>query len=292
MDRPWKWIKAKFTNVQDEGAIGATDIFDVAETLRSSVALESFQCVTEGAPDGVGFDRDSTWNFKDPDWEGKEAGDAPDWFFLRSKLLATSSPKKFSRVTAMLRPTTDLAGLKYVAPSGGLDRLFMVNWSINGESSHSMSAAVSFYRGQSWPGSSVRQSSAPFDTGITPVEDGKYPFILKDTELIVMSPGDELRWRFEYFGASAARVQSYTFEDDVLSPVVTDADDENPSHLTVRVKQHVVSIVSLGPVDSFQDTVDEGGNAFPLSVGDHYSSLFSDASWRSSGLTPTDIIGS
>ena len=52
-----------------------------------------------------------------------------------------------------------------------------------------------------------------------------------------------------------------------------------------------MSMVSLGPVDSFQDAYDAGGVVFPVSTGDHYGTIFSDANWRSSGVVANGIIG-
>lgn len=289
-DRTAPQLKAKFSNDQDEGGIEPSDIGDIYDTLRPSVGIESFQGVTEDTTSGIPFDRDTTWTYKDPDWPGRVEIDAPDWFWLRSKLIA-SQATRFSRITALLRPTTDLAGWKYIAPADGLSRMFLVQWSLRGFTSHSMSGSVGFYRGQSWPGASVRQSAYPFDTGISPADTAKYPFVLKDTELVMMAPNDELRWRFEYFGASEQKALTYSFADGVLTPTLTGAVDENPAHFTATLQQMSMSMVSLGPVDSFQDAYDAGGVVFPVSTGDHYGTIFSDANWRSSGVVANGIIG-
>lgn len=288
-DRTATQLKAKFANDQDEGGIEPSDIGDIYDTLRPSVGIESFQGVTEDTPDGIPFDRDTTWTYKDSDWAGRAETDAPDWFWLRSKLIG-SQAARFSRITALLRPTTDLAGWKYIAPADGLSRLFLVQWSLRGFTSHSMSGSVSFYRGQSWPGTSVRQSAYPFDTGISPAS-GRYPFVLKDTELVMMAPNDELRWRFEYFGSSDQQALTYSFADGVLTPTLTGAVDENPAHFTASLQQMSMTMVSLGPVDSFQDTYDAGGVVFPVSTGDHYGTIFSDTNWRSSGVVANGIVG-
>lgn len=288
-DRTTAQLKSKFANDQDEGAIEPSDIGDIVDTFRPSVGIESFQGVTEDTTDGIPFDRDTTWTFKDPDWPARAETDAPDWFWIRSKLIG-SQASRFSRITALLRPTTDLAGWKYIAPADGLSRMFMVQWSLRGFTSHSMSGSVSFYRGQSWPSASVRQSAYPFDTGISPTA-GKYPFVLKDTELVMMAPNDELRWRFEYFGASEQQALTYSFADGVLTPTLTSADDENPAHFIASLQQMSMTMVSLGPVDSFQDTYDTGGEVFPVSTGDHYGTLFSNANWRSSGVVDNGLIG-
>lgn len=289
-DRTAPQLKAKFSNDQDEGGIEPSDIGDIYDTLRPSVGIESFQGVTEDTATGIPFDRDTTWTYKDPDWPGRVETDAPDWFWLRSKLIA-SQATRFSRITALLRPTTDLAGWKYIAPADGLSRMFLVQWSLRGFTSHSMSGSVGFYRGQSWPGASVRQSAYPFDTGISPADTAKYPFVLKDTEMVMMAPNDELRWRFEYFGASEQKALTYSFADGVLTPTLTGAVDENPAHFTATLQQMSMSMVSLGPVDSFQDAYDAGGVVFPVSTGDHYGTIFSDANWRSSGVVANGIIG-
>lgn len=289
-DRTAPQLKAKFSNDQDEGGIEPSDIGDIYDTLRPSVGIESFQGVTEDTTSGIPFDRDTTWTYKDPDWPGRVETDAPDWFWLRSKLIA-SQATRFSRITALLRPTTDLAGWKYIAPADGLSRMFLVQWSLRGFTSHSMSGSVGFYRGQSWPGASVRQSAYPFDTGISPADTAKYPFVLKDTEMVMMAPNDELRWRFEYFGASEQKALTYSFADGVLTPTLTGAVDENPAHFTATLQQMSMSMVSLGPVDSFQDAYDAGGVVFPVSTGDHYGTIFSDANWRSSGVVANGIIG-
>ena len=289
-DRTAPQLKAKFSNDQDEGGIEPSDIGDIYDTLRPSVGIESFQGVTEDTTSGIAFDRDTTWTYKDPDWPGRVETDAPDWFWLRSKLIA-SQATRFSRITALLRPTTDLAGWKYIAPADGLSRMFLVQWSLRGFTSHSMSGSVGFYRGQSWPGASVRQSAYPFDTGISPADTAKYPFVLKDTEMVMMAPNDELRWRFEYFGASEQKALTYSFADGVLTPTLTGAVDENPAHFTATLQQMSMSMVSLGPVDSFQDAYDAGGVVFPVSTGDHYGTIFSDANWRSSGVVANGIIG-
>lgn len=287
MDQTYKQLARLLGNVQDEGLLMPTDMLNLLDTLRPSMALEGFRGVTEDLPLGVPFDRDTQWNYK-ADWEDPDHGatSAPDWFLLRSKLVA-SAAQQFSRITGVLRPTTDTAGVKYVASD--LARVFLVNWSLYAETSHSMSGAVSTYRGDTWPSGSVRQSAYPFDTGITPNDDGRYPFVLKDTDLVVMSPNDELRWRFEYFGSSDAVSRGYNFADGVLTPTETTADDENPTHFTVYVKQLQVSMVGLGVLDGFQDTLDAGGNVVPASSGDFLTSILSDVSWRTSGLTDRAI---
>lgn len=284
MDRTYLEHANTFSNEQDEGGITPPDVQGIVDSTRTSYAIESYNSAT-----GVAFNRDTAdWNYRTPtgEWDDKTETSPADWFFLRSKLIA-STAVGYRNVGGYLRPTVDGAGLKY---TGGLQpRMFLVNWIINGNTSHSMYGGIGLYRGASWPGSSVRQDITVFDTGITDT-DGVFPFILKDTSVVLMMPGDELRFRFEYFGASIQKRIQYTLSGGSLTETEISAEDDNPTAFIARINQFALSMANLGPVEGMDDNWSQGGTNFPAVVGDHYSSRFSMAQSLANGIVNMDLV--
>ena len=298
-DRRYKELEALLRSDQSEGRILPKDILDMLDISRQSVAIEGFRKDQSGLPIPVPHgtsQENSSWDYVlgSADWPTRTDTNAPDWFFLRPKVMST---QHWSRITGQLRPTADNRGIKFIADAeGGLARVCLLSYSFFGQASHTMSGSISWYRGEDWP-NVVRQSAVPFDTGISPSTwpefdmDGSptFPFVVSGTDVVVMPPNHVLYPRLEYFGQSTQVVGGLELTQSGGDPPTyslnsTEVTADDDGDLTnVWIRQFAYSLVTIGVVDSYTDTISSGGYAYPGAAWGTYN-VFSDANWRASGL--------
>lgn len=298
-DRRYRELEALLRSDQAEGRILPKDLLDLLDISRQSVAIEGFRKSQEGQPIVVPHgtsQANTSWDYVlgATDWPTRTDTNAPDWFFLRPKLMTT---QHWSRITGQLRPTADNRGIKFIADAvGGLARVCHLKYSIFGQASHTMSGAISWYRGEDWP-NVVRQTATPFDTGIIPSvwteydQDGSstYPFVMSGSDIIVMPPNHVLYPRLEYFGQSNQAVGGVQLVQGAVDPPTytlnstTSRADDDGDLANVWIRQFTYSLVTLGVVDSYADTLNSGGYAYPGDSWGFYD-IFSDANSRASGL--------